>query len=110
MNLELLRKKLLAAARGNPPTDRVPYAFEKRILAKLQGHPRLNVSDLWAHALWRAVAPCVAVALVIGAWSFVALNDATLSSNGAVTENEDLSQHFEQVMLADVGEPNEEIR
>jgi len=110
MNLELLRKKLLAAARGNPPTDRVPYAFEKRILARLQGQTRLDLSDLWAHALWRAVAPCVGVALVIGAWSFVALNDAAISQTMAVTENQDLSQHFEQVMLADVGEPNEEIR
>ena len=31
MNLEPLQKKLLAAARAHPPSDRVPYAFEQRI-------------------------------------------------------------------------------
>jgi hypothetical protein len=31
------------------------------------------------------------------------------SGNTASTENADLSQHFEQVMLADVGEPTEDV-
>ena len=42
MNLEQLQKKLLAAARANPPADRVPYAFEKRILAQLAAQPPLT--------------------------------------------------------------------
>ena len=29
MNLAELERKLIAAARANPPSDRVPYAFEK---------------------------------------------------------------------------------
>ena len=35
MNLAELERKLIAAARANPPSDRVPYAFEKRIMARL---------------------------------------------------------------------------
>ncbi len=31
MNVDELRRKLIAAARANPPSDHVPYAFEKRI-------------------------------------------------------------------------------
>lgn len=36
MKLAALQKKLLAAAKANPPADRVPLAFEKRILANLK--------------------------------------------------------------------------
>jgi hypothetical protein len=106
MNLESLQKKLLAAARGNPPSSDVPYAFEKRVRARLQNQPALDLIGLWAHALWRAVVPCVAVAVVIGVWSSTSTN--TTPSN-SLAENEDFSQHFERVMLAGVGEPNEEI-
>ena len=35
MNLAELQKKLIAAARANPPGDGVPYAFEKRVMALL---------------------------------------------------------------------------
>src|ERR1039458_1755153 len=47
MNVTQLERKLIAAARANPPTDRVPYAFEKRIIAHLAAQP---VVDAWA--LW----------------------------------------------------------
>ena len=36
MNLPKLQEKLLAAARGNPPGDQVPYAFEQRVMARLR--------------------------------------------------------------------------
>ena len=39
MNLAELERKLIAAARANPPSDRVPYAFEKRIMARLAARP-----------------------------------------------------------------------
>ena len=103
MNLESLQKKLLAAARGNPPSDRVPYAFEKRIMARLQSQPMADIAGLWARALWRAAVPCMAVTVMIAVWS--STNTDTNNSLG----EEDFSQHFEQVMLADVGEPSEDI-
>ena len=45
MNLAELEQKLVAAARANPPSDGVPYAFEKRIMARLATRP---VMDDWA--------------------------------------------------------------
>ncbi len=35
MNIAELQRKLIAAARSNQPSDRVPFAFEKRIMAQL---------------------------------------------------------------------------
>ena len=101
MKLEHLQQKLLAAARAHPPGDRVPYAFEKRILARLKEAPAFDVSALWARALWRAAAPCVALTLLLGVWSFLG------ESNNPAADNDELSQHFEQTMLAAVDEPEE---
>lgn len=94
MKLDELQKKLLAAAKANPPADRVPLAFEKRVLANLSARPVADISALWAQALWRAVIPCVAVMVVLAAVSFVPQNTTTASSE------EDLSEAFEQTLLA----------
>ena len=80
MNLDDLQKKLLAAARANPPSDRVPFAFEKRITALLKSRPAMDPLSLWARALWRAAAPCAAIMLVLGVWSFIG-NDASTAAN-----------------------------
>ena len=105
MNLESLRQKLLAAARANPPRDHVPYAFEKRILARLKEKPALDLAALWARALWRAAAPCVAITLLLGAWSQISVDPA---ATGLIAEDQDLAQHFEQTMLAAVDDSTEE--
>jgi hypothetical protein len=94
MNLAQLERKLIAAARANPPSERVPYAFEKRILALLASPPRLDGWELWARALWRAAAPCIAIMLVLGAWSLFTPSRATPPT--------DLSQQLEQTLLAAV--------
>jgi hypothetical protein len=94
MNLAELEQKLVAAARANPPSDRVPYAFEKRIMARLASRPIVDDWALWARALWRAAAPCVAIMLLLGAWSFFAPPNSVPAS--------DLSQQLEQTLLAAV--------
>ena len=94
MNTEELRKKLLAAARSNSPSDHVPLAFEKRVLANLAAKPAADIAALWARALWRAAIPCVAVTVLLGAFSFMP------STNNTTANEEDLSQTFEQTMLA----------
>jgi len=94
MNLAQLEKKLIAAARANPPGEHVPYAFEKRILARLAACPRLDHWELWGRALWRAAAPCMAIMLVLGAWSWFGPHPHTPAS--------DLSQQLEQTLLAAV--------
>ena len=45
MNLDELQKKLTTAARLQTPDDRVPYAFEKRIMAFIEVRA---VADRWA--------------------------------------------------------------
>ncbi len=94
MSLSQLERKLIAAARAHPPSDRVPYAFEKRIVARLAGRAISVGSELWARAWWRAAAACAAVMLVLGAWSFFAHRDRTPVN--------DLSLDLEQTLLAAV--------
>lgn len=94
MNLEALQQKLLAAARAHPPADRVPYAFEQRIRAQLAALPPVDLAALWARALWRAAVPCVAVTLLLATWTFAPASTSTSSTT------EDLSQQFEQTLLA----------
>jgi hypothetical protein len=55
----------------------------------------------WARALWRAAAPCVALTLLLGAWSFLGTN------NTATSDTEAFSQNFEQIMLAAVDDSEE---
>ena len=94
MNLAELQKKLIAAARLNPPDDRVPYAFEKRITALIAARSGADRWMFWTHGLWRAAASCVAVAVVCGA---VSLFMPATADNG-----NDLSQEFENTLLASV--------
>lgn len=95
MNLEDLQRKLLAAARANSPDERVPYAFEKRILARLASQPAVDGSALWARALWRAAIPCVAVTIL-----FTTLSFTMVSETATVTSEDDISQQFELALLA----------
>jgi hypothetical protein len=96
MNLEDLQKKLLAAARENPPGDHVPYAFEKRVLARLASQTAVDSSAFWARALWRAVVPCVAVTILMTTLSFTMVSTEPTS----VASEDDISQQFELALLA----------
>ena len=91
MNLDELNKKLIDAARKNPPDDHVPYAFEKRIMARLAGTPRF---DEWAQlirVLWSGAAVCAAVAVAFGVWSYTPDEDQDLAAN--------FSQDLEQTII-----------
>jgi len=103
MNLEHLQAKLLAAARTTLPDDRVPYAFERRVLARLAAQPATDVAALWARALWRAAVPCVAVTLVLTALSFTLVSSDASSNTGS----DDLSQQFEQTLFASMDQLEE---
>ena len=91
MNLAELERKLMTVARSRRVSEAVPYAFEKRIMAHLKAQT-VDEWSLWARALWRATAPCVAIMLVLGAWSIFS---PTSASPGI-----DLSQQFENTVLA----------
>ncbi len=97
MNVAELQKKLIAAGRRQPADDRVPYAFEKRILAQL----RAQAADqwvFWARGMWRAAASCVAVAGLLGV--------ITLFQPQTPDNSRDLSQDFENALLASADLPD----
>lgn len=71
MNIEELQRKLLAAGRANPSGDAVPYAFERRVMAQIAARPAIDVWSVWNRILWRAAAPCVALTVLLAAWTFV---------------------------------------
>jgi|SRR5689334_127445 len=94
MKLIELEKKLIEVARANPPSDQVPFAFEKRIMALILSRPVHDVWAAWARALWYATAPCVAVMLLFSGWA--------LSRPAPKTPSVDLAQQFDNTMLAAV--------
>lgn len=96
MNENELHAKLIAAARKNPPSDRVPYAFEKRIMARVASAPVSNAWALWAAPLWRGAISCVAITALCGLW----LAAGHKSSDNA----ENLSQDFEAAVFAPINE------
>lgn len=97
MNIAELQKKLIAAARANAPGDEVPYAFEKRVTALLATRVAPDNLNLWVTGLWRAAVSCVAISLLLGAWAFF---------SPATTAN-DLSQNFENTLLASVDQSDQ---
>ena len=96
-----LDRKLIAVAKANPPSDAVPYAFEQRIMARLGKVPVIDSWAEWSRALWRAAAPCAAIAIFLGVWAVFTPDNNTGST--------DLSQDLEQTVFAAVtqdGEPS----
>ncbi|HWF19258.1 MAG TPA: hypothetical protein VG754_08320 [Verrucomicrobiae bacterium] len=98
MNLAELQRKLIAAARANAPEDRVPYAFEKRIMARLAGQKAPDVWALWGRAFSRAAIYCVAFMLMLAAGSYFAPPPPASGSGNSVS----LSQDVDQTLFAAV--------
>ncbi len=94
MNPAELHRKMIAIARQNPPSDRVPLAFEKRIMALVREGLARDPWELWAGALWRGAMACVVVTLLFSAISLLVPRSGSTSN--------DLSQDFETTMLASV--------
>jgi len=83
MDLNELQRKLFAQARSVPPKDTVPYAFEKRVMARLGTAPARDAWLLWGRALWRGAAASVALSILLSVWSVWSMGDsepATLES------------------------------
>lgn len=95
MNLPELHEKLITAARATAPDERVPYAFEKRVTALIRGRVAERNMDSWVRGLWRAALSCVAIAAMCGAW-------ALFSPAKTRATTEDISQNFENTLLASV--------
>ena len=104
MKLVELEKKLIAVARANPPSERVPLNFEKRIMALIAGRPVHDLWAAWARGLWYAAAPCVAIMILFSAWAFVA------SSKTNQSPTVDLAQQLDNTLLAAVDQSNDSNR
>ena len=101
MKLMELEKKLIAVARANPPSDRVPPTFEKRVMALISARPVHDLWAAWAKGLWYAAAPCVAVMLLFSAWAFVQ------TSRQPQTPSIDLAQQLNNTLLAAVDQSSD---
>ena len=63
---------LIQAARTLGEDARVPYAFEKRVMARLEGSAVLDFAGAWVRLMWQAAACCIAISIMAGAYaSFV---------------------------------------
>lgn len=92
MDLEKLQQKLMAVAKASPPSDQVPYAFEKRIMARLTAPLKVDEWALCGRWLWRAVTPCMSVMAALGVWVFTTMQPEPESQN--------LEQAIENTLLS----------
>ena len=95
MKLTELHDKLIAAARKTPADDRVPYAFERRILARIASSVRPDPWLEWGGALWRAALPCLAIMALCGVYNVATPDEPQTAA--------DFSQEFETAVYANAG-------
>lgn len=99
MNENELQVKLIAVARKNEPSDKTPYAFEKRIMSRLEGAATPTIWAVWTAPLWRAALSCMVVTVLCGMWAYHAHQ---------ATEVENLSQDFEAAVFAPINQQLED--
>lgn len=92
MDLTKLQQKLLAVARRHVPGDQAPYAFEKRIMARIASTRPMDALALWSGALWRSALSCLAVTLLMGVWLVGSIQTSDLAEN--------FSEDFEHTVFA----------
>lgn len=102
-------EQMLADTREIPADNRVPYAFEKRIMAHIKDHStenEVNLWEQWSQLLWRAVVPCAAV-MVLAAVLFAPGKTDAPTNNGnqggapalATTEPAEEDENLEGVVM-----------
>jgi len=100
MNLSDLQKRLLRAARENPPSDAAPYAFEKRVMSHLAARQPESAWAWWGSALWRGAVACVAITLLCGVWSYTSYRRPAETATN-------FSQDLESTVFASMSQPGE---
>lgn len=62
-----LHSRLIRIARRNPPDDRVPAGFERRVMARIRSAAESAESSwvLWTRWIWRAALSGVAIAVLL---------------------------------------------
>jgi anti-sigma-K factor RskA len=64
-DLDSLVSAMLAGARRSAPSDRVPYAFEQRVMAGVRSLRPPDRMAVWTVGLWRAALSSVAVVVML---------------------------------------------
>jgi hypothetical protein len=62
-------QRLNQLARSLPADERVPYAFEKRVMAHIRSGLQPDAWGVWSRLMWRAAMTCVAISIFAGAWA-----------------------------------------
>jgi hypothetical protein len=89
-------EQFLRFARNLPANEHVPYAFEKRIMACLRELLTPDPLTLWSRMLWRAVAPCLGVMILVVLFSSGEPVDTSAGQAAGELDTAD----FETVILA----------
>ena len=98
MKLSELQRELIETARSQAPSDAVPYAFEKRVMARIRSIPPVSEWSLWGRMLWKAAASSVVITVLCGMWSFSAIRHSDDESFSAAFETAvyaSFNQHVE---------------
>jgi hypothetical protein len=99
-------ERFLKFARNLPGNEHVPYAFEKRIMARIRELLTPAPLAFCSRMLWRAVVPCFGVMILAALFSTkeptaAFIDQATFDPAETMTETVDSeSTDFETVMLA----------
>ena len=80
MKKPLRPEEFVKLARQMAAEERVPYAFEKRVMANLEA-PVIDPLAQWAKGLWRAVAPCLGIMAVTAAVCFSQAGEPQAATN-----------------------------
>ncbi len=101
MNTAKLHEKIIAAARRIPVDDRVPFAFEQRIMARLRRRPAADRWAVWVRCFWQAAVPCIGLTAVLCALAF------TTRHAGPNSGLLPLSEQFETAVYAAMDYPED---
>ena len=104
MDIDRLQTELLRAARSDRPSDRVPLAFERRVMARLAERIRRDPWSEWTAAFWRAAMSGGAIALLA-----VAVNLATPGAVNDVAEDPELFAVADSAPAAAADEPVQDL-
>ena len=107
---EILRDRLVSAARTGVADERVPFGFEQRVMGQLAKELKperwSELAQLWTRGLWRALIPAVSCLAIVAALQ-VHRRDLEVSIQvglGATTEKEAVELVLLDVLDADLAE------
>lgn len=100
-----IETKLWTLARACPPSEQVPYAFEKRVMAALRARGAQDPISVWASLLWRSVAPCLALTFLLGFYAVQIPGEAPAPAPPSSTQVSSASEiNLEDTLLAPIRE------